>query len=270
MSESGAVCAVARENDEAPWTLEIHLSEKPEKNNLSPLLAGAGFEDLQWTVEKIPDDIDWLARSYEALPAFSIRPFFIYGAHFKGDVPGDQTGLLIDAATAFGTGRHGTTKGCLQALLALEEGGLKPRSILDMGTGSGILAIAAWKLWNAPVLAADNDAEAVRMTRHHCAVNDVQLTDTGMNVLQSEGFAAPEVRTRAPFDLIIANILAGTLIDMAPDIAACADKNAHVILSGILARQAEEVLSIYEEYGFTLKQRIDLDEWSTLILRKNL
>lgn len=175
--------------------------------------------------------------------------------------------MQIDAATAFGSGEHGTTKGCLLALLDLKESGVCPWNVLDMGTGSGILGIAAWKLWKTPVLAVDNDEEAMRVACHHRELNGISSGDTGMICKTGDGFRTKAVQEKKPFDLIIANILAVVLRELAGELKECSDKNGFIILSGILNIQAQEVLDAYEPLGFVLKNRFDIDEWSTLVLQ---
>ena len=182
-------------------------------------------------------------------------------------MPGAQIGLQIDAATAFGSGEHGTTAGCLRAMLDLKDSGVCPWNVLDMGTGSGILALAAYKLWKTPVLGVDNDAEATRVSGHHRDVNTVPGNATGVIFETGDGFATDIVQTRKPFDLIIANILAGPLKEMAGDLKAVSDENGIVILSGILNTQAQSVLDVYGALGLILTKRYDIDKWSTLVLR---
>ncbi len=263
-----------RENHakDAPWILEWVLEARPANvNDLSARLYVQGeinsipLGKLNWQIEEIPQT-DWLAHSYKQFPAFSVGPFFIYGSHYDSTVPDGQITLLIDAATAFGSGEHGTTKGCLLAMLDLKDRGQCPWNVLDMGTGSGILAIAAWKLWKTPILAVDNDTEAVRVAAHHGRVNDVQESPSTISYACGEGFKTPEVVQKKPFDLIIANILAGPLIEMAQELTAVTDENGYVILSGMLNEQADDVLAAYEALGFTLHKRYDIGEWSSLLL----
>ena len=217
-------------------------------------------------VEETPD-IDWLSHCYQQFPAFEVGPFFIYGSHHAGDVPDDMFGLQIDAATAFGSGEHGTTAGCLEAMVWLKEQGMCPWHVLDMGTGSGILAIAAWKLWKTPVLAVDNDAEAVRVTEHHRVLNGVP--DGKMNILSAvaDGFAADIVQQRKPYELVIANILAGPLKDMAGDLAGVVDDGGRVILSGILDEQADSVRTAYEAQNMRVLKEFHIDGWTSFILQ---
>lgn len=226
-------------------------------------------DNLDWDVHVIDDNTDWLTQSYQAFPAFSVGPFFIYGSHHEGGVPGGQMGLQIDAATAFGSGEHGTTKGCLLAMLDLKGMGVCPWNILDMGTGSGILAIAAWKLWKTPILAVDIDAESVRVSEHHADLNGVKLGGSGLSCQVGDGFSVPLVDTKAPYELVIANILAGPVIDFAAQLEAATDKPGYALISGMLLEQTADVLAAYEAQGFALQQRYDVGEWSSLLLSKN-
>ena len=256
------------------WTLEwIFEAPLPAEDMTTRLLLQGAVYDLDldiaandWAIAEIPDK-DWLSESYKQFPAFEIGPFFIYGGHHEGEIPEGKTGLLIDAATAFGSGEHATTAGCLKALVALEDQGVCPWNVLDMGTGSGILAVAAWKLWKTMVLAVDIDEESVIVAARHRDLNKVPGDAAGMVCAAGDGFRTRAVKKRAPFDLIIANILAGPLIEMAHDLKRVSDDNGFVVLSGMLIEQADSVLSVYEAEDFTLHAREDIDEWSTLVLR---
>lgn len=252
------------------------MPEKPEESALNAHLLQAAeiqglpalnTENSDWIIQAVPD-IDWLAHSYQKFQPFSVGPFFIYGGHYEGKVPDAQIGLQIDAATAFGSGEHGTTKGCLQAILDLNDDGVCPWNVLDMGTGSGILGIAAWKVWKTPVLAVDIDEEPVRVACRHRDINKVPDGKTGMICEHGDGFESEIVKKRAPYDLIIANILAETLKVMAEDLKEVSDDNGHVILSGILIEQRDSVLEVYEPLGFRLEKFYELDDWVTLVLRK--
>ncbi len=275
---SSAHSAVKPYNDASePWLVQWVLDKEKTAQDLTVLLKDMaeiyGLSDIlpqkmDWQIEKIEEDVDWLAHSYRQFPAFDVGPFYIYGSHHKGSAPSDKMGLQIDAATAFGSGEHGTTKGCLLAMLDLKDQGVCPWNILDMGTGSGILAVAAWKLWKTPVLAVDNDDEAVRVADRHRDLNGVPSGAADMRTLQSEGFADETVAEKGPYELIIANILAGPLKDMASDMYATTDDLGYIILSGILNEQAEDVLSVYTSLGLKMAQRYDIEEWSTLVLRK--
>lgn len=257
-----ASVSVHREQDGGEWLLQCIGEREVTREQLNAVYPGA------WILDTIADT-DWLAASYKQFPAFSVGPFFIYGSHHDGDVPDNSIALEIEAATAFGSGEHGTTKGCLLALLDLKEAGVCPWNILDMGTGSGILGIAAWKLWKTPVLAVDNDEEAVRVACRHRDVNDVPSGKADMICKAGDGFATAAVQEKKPFDLVIANILAVTLKEMVFDLKAVSDANGFVILSGILQKQAQEVLDIYGAAGFTLTKRYEIGDWSTLVLQNS-
>ena len=261
-------------NDNAPWVLEWMVESGIDTEVVEGRIQTAATvhgleipETLELTDEKI-EDKDWLSYSYKQFPPFSVGPFFIYGSHCDGDVPTGQMGLQIDAATAFGSGEHGTTKGCLQAMLDLKGQGACPWNVLDMGTGSGILTVAAWKLWKTPVMAVDNDPESIAVTTWHLEANGVPQGKGNVRTLVSEGFAEDGVPTRGPYDLILANILPAPLKAMAKNLTACADDNGTVILSGILNEQAQGVLDVYLPLGMEHRKTLENAGWSTLVLRK--
>jgi len=260
--------------DQSPWVLEWLFDNEPDHAALSARLAITAEihsialpDTLAFEISKLQDR-DWLSYSYKPYPAFSIGPFFIYGADHKGIVPEGQIGLQIDADTAFGSGDHSTTKGCLQAMLDLKGQGACPWNVLDMGTGSGILAIAAWKLWKTPILAVDNDPKSVRVSERHRSLNNVPDNKTDMICRCGDGFNEETVQRRKPFDLIIANILAGPLKEMAGALVDAADDNGAIILSGILNEQAQSILDVYLPLGLEHRKTIQNNGWSTLILRK--
>lgn len=226
------------------------------------------IKQADFKVEDIPET-NWLEESYRQFPPFSIGDFFIFGSHYKGVIPKGKIPLQIDAATAFGSGEHGTTRGCLEALLYLYKNGLKPKSILDMGAGSGILGIAAYKLWKKSVLAVDIDKEATRVACHHRKINHVPSGDNTMVCATGDGYAARRVKAQSKgFNLIIANILAGPLVIMAHDLSKNLAKNGYAILSGLLVEQEREVLKAHKDAGLTIEKRITHGEWRTLILSK--
>ena len=272
---SVSYAALRSENTQsAPWDLEWLFDIEPQDAVLKARIEIAAQihnidlpDHLNFIQDTVPER-DWLSYSYKQFPPFSTGPFFIHGSHYQDTVPDQQIGLQIDAATAFGSGEHGTTKGCLEAMVDLKNQGACPWNVLDMGTGSGILAIAAWKLWKTPVLAIDNDPEAVRVAEHHREINKVPQGATDMICACGDGFKTPMVKQRKPFDLIIANILPGPLKDMAGDLFDAADENGAIILSGILNEQVKDVLSVYEALGLEHRKTLEIGEWSTLTLRK--
>ena len=220
----------------------------------------------QFVVADVPD-VNWLEESYRQFPPFQVGPFFIFGSHFEGKIPKGLIPLQIDAATAFGSGEHGTTRGCLEALAKLHVAGFKPKRILDMGTGSGILAIAAYKLWKKPTLAIDIDKEATRMACHHRKINKVPAGARGVVCATGDGFAAKQLGS-STYDLVIANILAGPLVSMAPDLAARTTNGGVTLLSGLLISQESDIIAAYRANGFGAPRRITHGEWRTLLLNK--
>ncbi len=276
MADSVLAISVFREErrDDADWVIEWLVEDQPEAgefvSRLSLQQAVFDLPDIPLTtsdilVEKTPDE-NWLEKTYQEFAPFSVGPFYIYGSHYEGDVPEEQTGLQIDATTAFGSGEHGTTKGCLQAMLELDAKGVCPWNILDMGTGSGILALAAWKLWKAPVLAVDNDDESVRVTERHADMNGVKIGKSMLTTGCGDGFKTPIVSEQKPYELIVMNILAGPVIEMAPEAHLVLDDNGYIVLSGMLNDQADLVASAYEGLGLTLSKRYDIGEWTTLVM----
>ncbi len=258
------------------WTLEWLMDDKPNINDLiarlSLQIAAHDIDDIEVLGEHIEiiktPDINWLEKTYKEFKPFSIGPFFIHGSHYDGEVPQGQIGLQVDAATAFGSGEHETTNGCMQAMLDLKGKGACPWNILDMGTGSGILAIAAWKLWKSPVLGIDNDAESIVVTKRHAQMNGVNLGKTSLTCECGDGFNTPSVDRQKPYELILANILAGPVIEMASTLCSVLDDNGYAVLSGMLIEQADLVASAYEGEGLTLRKRYDIGEWSTLVMQK--
>lgn len=217
-------------------------------------------------IEPVPD-IDWLAHSYQQFAPFSVGAFYIYGSHYEGEKPAGKILLQIDAATAFGSGEHGTTAGCLDALQDLQRQGFTPQSTLDLGTGSGILAIAAWKLWGTPVFATDIDPESVRVTEVHADMNQTPLSGAALSTEVADGFHSKRLNGSETFDLVIANILAGPLVSMAADLVKTVAPGGYVLLSGMLNDQAAEVAAAYTSRGLRLKTRYDRAEWTSLLLQ---
>lgn len=236
---------------------------------LSSFAQDAGIDPapLDKPILRREEDRNWLEECYRALPPLSIGSFFVYGSHFEGVPPDGKIPLLIEAATAFGSGEHGTTSRCMMAIEHVHASGFSPRNILDMGCGSGILAAAAARLWpDVPVYAADNDPECIVVTKRHLEVNDIK----NVTAYQSEGYdPASPVWKEAPYDFIIANILAGPLIDMAAEQSRALAEGGYLILSGTLREQADRVLSAYTPYGLRLTGEFPGEEWMTLLLQKN-
>jgi ribosomal protein L11 methyltransferase len=204
---------------------------------------------------------DWVAAVYRDSPPLTLGRFYIYGSHIQDDPPSGLLPLCIDAATAFGSGQHESTEGCLKALSLLAEK-KSYQSPLDMGCGSGILALAMARLWHTPVLACDNDPESVRVTLENAHLNQL---DSLITAQLSEGFTALQGKT---FDIITANILAGPLSQMAGDASRALVPGGYIVLAGLLSRQAEGVVEAYQNAGVELVEQLVIGEWSTLIMRK--
>lgn len=253
------------------WEIQWVFANKVPRKDLEKEILRLGKIKLSpnaLTISDVPN-VNWLEESYRQFPPFRVRNFFVFGSHFSGKIPNGQIPLQIDAATAFGSGEHGTTRGCLEALTKLHAEGFKPKRILDMGTGSGILAIAAYKLWKKPVLAIDIDKEATRMACHHRKVNAVPAGERGVICATGDGFAAKQLGS-ATYDLVIANILAGPLISMAGDLANHTASGGMALLSGLLISQESDIISAYRAKGFAVPRRITHGEWRTLLFKKRI
>jgi ribosomal protein L11 methyltransferase len=197
----------------------------------------------------IPED-GWLTRSYRALEPFRESGFYIYSDQTEHPDPRNDIALQIDAAVAFGSGKHDTTAGCLALIRALYNNSYRPSNILDLGTGSGILALAAWSLWQVPVLATDIDKDAILAASRHRALNAVP--DRAVHFICADGFHAPSLHHAGPFSLTIANILAGPLKELARDIVAHTANKGRIILSGLLEDQKDDVLAYYRDRHCTV------------------
>lgn len=254
------------------WILESLFDAPPDVAALAERLPFPS-DSTVWRVDPVPER-DWLAHVHAAHPPFSVGPFFVRESGRTESSPEGAIVLTIDAVTAFGSGSHGTTKGCLEAIGDLAEqtadAPFVPRRILDMGTGSGILGIAAWKVWRAPVLAVDIERESVRVAARHRLMNGVPMGRSGMTCVQGGRFDIRAIVSRAPFDLILANILAGPLREMAGDLCAALSPGGRAVLSGMLREQAEEVAQVYRTHGAVVQTRYDRGEWTTLVLVKSL
>ncbi len=248
--------------------LQVYLQERPEETALRACLASAaGTAGTAVPEARIAAlaDTDWVAESQSNLPAIRAGRFYLHGSHVTAPPPPASIPLLIDANVAFGTGRHETTRGCLLALEGLAKAGLRPRRLLDLGCGSGILALGMAKLWRRPVLAADNDPAAVAVARTNARINGAFRW---VRPLVSEGYRHRLLRTAGPFDLIVANILAEPLAAMAAELRAHLAPNGRAVLSGLLIGQERLVLNPHRAQGLRLLRRLRLGEWSTLILRR--
>lgn len=235
--------------------VEALYTQMPDGDLLSKL-AGRAVH-----VQLLPD-IDWIKLSQEGLPPVRAGRFFVYGAHDAGTVPSGVIPIRIEAGMAFGTGHHETTSLCLGALSDLSKR-RRYDNVLDLGCGTGLLAIGAAKLWRKKVLASDIDPVAVEITRENAAANG---ESTLVHAIAADGLASPALAAKAPYDLIIANILAGPLTQLAPSIARSLSKGGALILSGLLTWQENLVLSFYRPFGLILRETRRDGPWTALVL----
>ena len=225
-----------------------------------PPIEGLAAEILR---EELPDK-DWMADVLAALKPVRAGRFLVHGAHDRDKVRANDLSIEIEAGQAFGTGHHGTTAGCLEMVGRLVAR-RRPANALDLGTGSAVLAIGIAKLARIPVLATDIDPVATRVARANIRANDAHTFVTAETAI---GFASPAVRRRAPFDLIVANILAGPLMKLAPAFAAHLARGGDIVLSGILATQRDAVLAAFRIQGLTHRATLTRGEWVTLHLSR--
>ncbi|MEM9871843.1 MAG: 50S ribosomal protein L11 methyltransferase [Pseudomonadota bacterium] len=242
------------------WEVGGYFTESPDETAL--LLLTTALNAKPFTVSELPDT-DWVAHVRRELAPVEAGRFFVYGSHDADKVPSGKHPLLIEAAMAFGTGHHGTTLGCLNALDRLITGGATPEHVVDIGCGTAVLAMAAAAVWPHHVLASDIDAQAVEVAEANLRANAMQDKVT---VVEAAGF--DHAALAGPFDLIFANILKGPLIALADDMSTRLSPGGHAILSGILNDQADAVIDAYRQNGNNLVHHDQIGDWSTLTLLK--
>jgi ribosomal protein L11 methyltransferase len=248
-----------------PWLVEVYFGHEPDEANLRELAAVAVGEVL--AREIVFDRIlqqDWVAASLEGLSAVRAGRFVVHGSHDRASVKANDIGLEIEAALAFGTGHHGTTRGCL---LFLDESlkRRRPAAVLDVGCGTGVLALAAARALRKKVAAGDIDADAVAAARANAVVN---RAGPWLRPVQARGALHPALARPGGYDLIFANILAKPLKMLAPSLARLAAPGADVVLSGMLLRDVPGVASAWAAQGFAIAKRRHIDGWATLLLRR--
>ena len=261
----GQAAIAAFEGPDGRWDITVHFAEPPDQVSIRELVGiAAGDEVAQTIAFDIVEAKDWVKATLEQLVPVRAGRFVVHGQHDRSKVPANKLGIEIEAALAFGTGHHGTTRGCLLLLDHVLKA-WRPRRVLDLGTGTGVLAIAAAKALRIRVLASDIDPLSVRV-----AAENARLNGTGdlVEAIGATGFAAPEFAQRGPFDLVLANILANPLRQMATPMARHLAPSALVILSGLLPSQAQSVIAAYRGRGLVLKRHIQIEGWSSLLLQK--
>jgi ribosomal protein L11 methyltransferase len=249
------------DNGAGRWRVAMYFRAAPDEKLIRALTAAAAGNAAAKALrfERVAAT-DWVRESLAGLAPVTAGRFIVHGAHDRARIPPNRIGIEIEAALAFGTGHHGTTRGCLLALDALCKS-LPRRRILDLGTGSGVLAIAAARAWRRPVLATDIDGSAVRAARANAALN---RAGGFVTAIKADGVTGAKLRERAPYDLVFANILLRPLQRLAAPLTRLTAPGARVVLSGLLASQANAAIAAYR--GFALERRIDLDGWTTLVL----
>ncbi|MDP1873278.1 50S ribosomal protein L11 methyltransferase [Phenylobacterium sp.] len=248
------------DEDHDVWRIDAYPTEQAEADALRDLLESHG--GLTVSTEVLAD-ADWLAMALSGLPPVRAGRFFIYGAHDRGLAPPNAVNLRIEAGAAFGTGHHGTTVGCLQAYDALLKRTHFNR-VLDVGAGTGVLAIAAAKTGTPVAVGTDIDRPSVRIARENAILNQARA-----RFVHASGLGHRLVRAHAPYDLVFANILAAPLVMLSQDIKGALRPGGVAILSGLLRSQARRVLAAYRSRGFVLVRRLNRDAWSTLVLKRS-
>jgi ribosomal protein L11 methyltransferase len=256
----GVTYSILEEDEDAGlWRIDAFPTTDDEVEGLKQLLSGR--DGLTLIVEKLAD-ADWLAMSLSGLPPVEAGRFFVYGAHDQGRVPPNRINLKIDAGAAFGTGHHGTTVGCLEAfddLLKRE----KFERVLDVGCGTGVLAIAAARTGSRIAVGTDIDGPSVRIANENAELNGADA-----RFVHASGLNDRRVREHGPYDLVFANILAPPLVALSQDIKEALKLGGVAILSGLLRTQERRVSAAYLSRGFILERRIHHDAWSALVLRR--
>jgi ribosomal protein L11 methyltransferase len=251
-----------RDDGSGVWEVGAYFEGRPDAAALAVLAAVHGA--AEFAVAPVGTR-DWLAQVRAGLTPVEAGRFTVYGSHDRARVAPNRIGLEIEAALAFGTGHHATTRGCLLALDGLARSGRRYARVADIGTGTGVLAMAAARLWPARVLAADVDPTATATARMNLAANRAAIR---VRTLTAAGFRHPALHAAAPCDLVLANILAAPLRRLAPEMARHAARGGTVVLSGLLDRQAGGVLAVYRGWGFRRRAAVRLDGWTTLVLQR--
>ncbi len=262
--DQGAATA-AFENADGRWTFAIYFPEAPNQTAVRALVALASdAKTANAHIFEKAEAKDWVAASLAGLAPVDAGRFVVHGRHDRARVRGSRIGIEIEAALAFGTGHHGTTRGCLLVLDGLVKKH-RARHVLDVGTGAGVLAIAAAKALRRPVLASDIDPLAVRVARENARLNK---SGALVEIIHAGGLQHRRFRARGPFDMIFANILLGPLKLMARPLARLLAPGGRVVLSGLLAAQANAVLAAHRAQGLALERRIVLEGWVTLVVKR--
>jgi ribosomal protein L11 methyltransferase len=249
------------EDDVERWRLDAYMEDEPDAAMLAALRALVpSAADAEPVIEALTAE-DWVAMSQQGLEPIREGRFVVHTSAHPVEAPEGGRAFLIDAGRAFGTGHHATTSGCLRMLDAMADRTFV--NVIDVGTGTGLLAFAAAHLWpQAKIVATDIDPAAIEVTRENGAANGVE----GIELIVADGALSDAITARAPYDLVIANILAGPLVSMAPELAAIADARATIVLAGLLETQREQVVAAFAACGCTLEEVDRRGDWTILRL----
>lgn len=263
--EDLAITASAHEDEEnGTWIFEATCEVEPDVEAFAALAREVLGGEVDFAVEPVDTSVNWVAKSLEGLKPVVAGGFFVYGSHDEAAVPkGGVTPIHVEAAQAFGTGHHETTAGCLEAIDRV----LKRKSfrhMIDVGTGTGVLAIALAKRTRRLVIASDIDPISVTTTIENARLNGVSAQ---IRALEATGLDHKDIAKAGPYDLIVANILVGPLVALAPAIRKAAAPGATIILSGILNTQVPRIVGAYKLQGIVVDEKILKKEWATLILK---
>jgi len=260
----GEAAVAAFERPGGSWDITLHFAQAPDRTLLCELVARQAGKEIADTIAfDTIEARDWVKTSLESLVPVPAGRFVVHGAHDRARLPANKLNIEIEAALAFGTGHHGTTRGCLLLLDHLLKA-YRPQRLLDLGTGTGVLAIAAAKALRRTVLASDIDVPSVRLARENARLN---AAGNFLHVIRAASFSAPEFAALGPFDLVLANILANPLRQLAQPMSRYLAPGALVVLSGLLTPQAGGVIAAYRARGLVPLRHLTIDGWSSLLLR---
>jgi ribosomal protein L11 methyltransferase len=261
----GEAAIAAFERPDGRWDVTVNFADPPDRVLLREFVTSAADAEVaNGIVFDTVEARDWVKASLEDLVPVPAGRFVVHGQHDRDRIAPNKLGIEIEAALAFGTGHHGTTRGCLLLLDHVLKA-WRPRRVLDLGTGTGVLAIAAAKALHENVLASDIDPVSVLVARENARANQ---TGHLVQMIHATGFAAPQFAQRGPFDLVLANILANPLRQMATPMARHLAPSGMVILSGLLTHQAPAVIAAYRARGLVPLRHLRIEGWSSLLLRR--
>jgi ribosomal protein L11 methyltransferase len=260
----GEAAIAAFERPDGRWDVTVHFAEAPDQARVREFVGNAAGESIAHAIAfDTIEAKDWVKASLEDLVPVPAGRFVVHGQHDRARIPANKLGIEIEAALAFGTGHHGTTRGCLLLLDHVLKA-RRPARVLDLGTGTGVLAIAASKALHGAVLATDIDAPSVHVARENARLNE---TGHRVRLVRATGFSASQFAAHEPFDLVLANILANPLRQLAGPMARHLAPSAHVILSGLLTHQAAGVIAAYRARALVPVKHLRIEGWSSLLLR---